>query len=265
MTVPIRAASPAGPAGRTVIVTGAAGEIGGGYVRAFTATGANVVAVDLLHAARAAMANTREATRSGPGRAVFAPADVTSESDWRLVVERTVAEFGSLDVLINNAAVYRDLGRKRPLTDIVVEEWDHVFAVNVRGTWLGIRAVAPVMADAGGGAIVNVSSVVGRVGAIGFAHYVASKSAVEGLTRAAARELGGRDIRVNAIAPGLVDNAASRTLNPPSYLSGAAQARAVPRPMGADDLVGPVLWLASPASSFVTGQTVIVDGGQVFS
>ncbi|MER5336987.1 SDR family NAD(P)-dependent oxidoreductase [Micromonospora sp. NPDC002717] len=263
--LPMRAASLAGLAGRTVIVTGAAAEIGSAYVRAFTATGANVVAVDLLRSARQALAMTRAATRDGPGRAVFAPADVASESDWRLVVERTVAEFGALDVLVNNAAVYRKIGEKRPLTDLVVEDWDDVFAVNVRGTWLGIRAVAPTMTDFGGGSIVNVSSVVGRIGAVGFAHYVASKAAVEGLTRAAARELGGQHIRVNAIAPGLVDNDASRSLNTESYLTASARARSLPRPMQANDLVGPLLWLASPASAFVTGQTVIVDGGQVFS
>ncbi|MFD2762722.1 SDR family NAD(P)-dependent oxidoreductase [Micromonospora eburnea] len=257
--------TPAGLAGRTVVVTGAGAEIGGAYVRAFAATGANVVAVDLLRTARQAMETTRTASRTGPGRAVFAPADVTSQSDWRLVVERTIAEFGRLDVLVNNAAVYRAISRKRPLTELVVEEWDHVFAVNVRGTWLGIKAVAPAMMDSGGGSIVNVSSVVGRTGAVGFAHYVASKAAVEGLTRAAARELGEHNVRVNAVAPGLVDNDASRTLNPETYLAAAARARSLPRPMTADDLIGSLLWLASPASSFVTGQTVVVDGGQVFT
>ncbi|MFV2103093.1 SDR family NAD(P)-dependent oxidoreductase [Micromonospora sp. LOL_024] len=264
--LPPKAGPPvAGLSGRTVVVTGAGAPIGESYVRAFAAAGADVVAVDLLSTARQALQTARTATRTGPGRAVFAPADVTSPSDWQLVVERTIAEFGRLDVLVNNAAVYRSLAGKRPLGDLCVEEWDGVFAVNVQGTWLGIRAVTPSMVDCGGGSIVNISSVVGRTGAVGFAHYVASKAAVEGLTRAAARELGAHNIRVNAVAPGLVDNDASRTLNTEEYLTAAARARALPRPMYVDDLVGPLLWLASPASAFVTGQTVIVDGGQVFA
>ncbi|WP_431727211.1 SDR family NAD(P)-dependent oxidoreductase [Verrucosispora sp. TAA-831] len=254
-----------GLAGRTVVVTGAGASIGDAYVRAFVSAGANVVAVDLLRTARSALGTARAVTRTGPGRAVFAPADVTSTSDWKLVVERTIAEFGRLDVLVNNAAVYRSLSGKRPLGELGVEEWDDVFAVNVRGTWLGIRAVTPSMADCGGGSIVNVSSVVSRTGAVGFAHYVASKAAVEGLTRAAARELGVHHIRVNAVAPGLVANDASRTLNTDEYLGAAARARALSRPMHAEDLIGPLLWLASPASAFVTGQTVVVDGGQVFA
>jgi NAD(P)-dependent dehydrogenase (short-subunit alcohol dehydrogenase family) len=221
--------------GKTVLVTGAGGGIGAEYVRTFTAHGANVVALDLPKF------------------------DVTSDEDW----QRVARETGRVDVLVNNAAVYGDLGRKRPLTELTVEEWDRVLTVNVRGTWQGIKAVVPVLTE--GGSIVNVSSVVSRLGAPGFAHYVASKSAIEGLTRAAARELGPLGIRVNAIAPGLVSTDATRTLNTSEYIAAAAQSRSLRREMTPNDLVDAVLWLASPASAFVTGQTVIVDGGQVFT
>ncbi|MTD58911.1 SDR family NAD(P)-dependent oxidoreductase [Amycolatopsis pithecellobii] len=236
--------------GSTVVVTGAAQGIGAEYVRAFRVAGANVVAVDLPGAL----------WDDGTGVA----GDVTSEADWARIVEHSLSRFGRLDVLVNNAAVYAEIAGKRPLTDITIEEWDHVLAVNARGTWQGIKAVAPVMTEAGGGAIVNISSVVARTGAPGFLHYVASKAAVEGITKAAARELGPRGIRVNAVAPGLVDNESTRVLNSPGYLTSAAQSRSLARPMTPGDLVGTVTWLASPVARFVTGQTVIVDGGQVF-
>jgi NAD(P)-dependent dehydrogenase (short-subunit alcohol dehydrogenase family) len=221
--------------GKTVLVTGARGGIGAGYVRAFTTHGATVVALDLPEF------------------------DVTSEQDW----QRVVAAAGRVDVLVNNAAVYGDIGRKRPLTELTVRDWDRVLTVNVRGTWQGIKAVVSALAD--GGSIVNVSSVAGRIGAPGFAHYVASKSAVEGLTRAAARELGPFGIRVNAVAPGLVSTDATRTLNTAEYIAQAARGRSLQREMTPHDLVGAVMWLASSASAFVTGQTLIVDGGDVFT
>jgi NAD(P)-dependent dehydrogenase (short-subunit alcohol dehydrogenase family) len=176
-----------------------------------------------------------------------------------------MSEFGSVDALVNNAAIYKALGGKRPLTELTNDDWDLVLRVNVRGTWQGIKAVTEPMAASGGGRIVNVSSVVARTGAIGFAHYVASKAAVDGLTRAAARELGPRGITVNAVAPGLVTDEATRALNTDDYIAGAAKGRSIPREMTPDDLVGAVLWLASPAAGFVSGQTIIVDGGQVFA
>jgi NAD(P)-dependent dehydrogenase (short-subunit alcohol dehydrogenase family) len=119
-------------------------------------------------------------------------------------------------------------------------------------------------ARAGGGRIVKIASVVNRTGAAGFAHYVASKAAVEGLTRVAARELGQYGIGVNAVSPGLVDDAASRAINDAEYLGRTKQTRCLSREMAPDDLVGAVFWLAGPANGFVSGQTVVVDGGGVF-
>jgi NAD(P)-dependent dehydrogenase (short-subunit alcohol dehydrogenase family) len=250
--------------GATVILTGVAGDIGATYAQALTAAGANVVAADIHAAGEQGAAITDKASTAGPGRAVFVGCDVTDDDDWAAVVQRAQNEFGGVDALINNAAIYRALGGKRPLTELRNDEWDLVLRVNVRGTWQGIKAVAGPMTESGGGRIVNISSVVARSGAVGFAHYVASKAAVDGLTRAAARELGGRGITVNAVAPGLVTDEATRTLNTDDYIAAAAKSRSVPREMMPDDLVSAVLWLASPAAAFISGQTLIVDGGGVF-
>lgn len=254
----------AGLAGSSVIVTGAAGEIGAAYVRAFARAGANVTAMDLPTTMDGAGGRLQRVGDRDSGRVVLVAGDVTSDSDWETVVRRSLAEFGGVDALVNNAAVYRALARKRPLTELTVDDWDRVLAVNVRGTWQGIRAAAPALVASGRGRVVNISSVVGRTGAAGFAHYVASKAAVEGLTRAAARELGPDRVCVNAVAPGLVDNESTRELNTADYLAGSVRGRCLARPMAASDLVGAVLWLSSPAAGFVTGQTIVVDGGQVF-
>jgi NAD(P)-dependent dehydrogenase (short-subunit alcohol dehydrogenase family) len=254
-----------GLAGRVVVVTGAAGGIGGRYVAAFAAAGAHVVASDIAAATDAGTALAEKATATGPGRAVFVPADVTSDADWEAVVARAHEEFGRIDALVNNAAIYKGLGEKRHITELTTDDWDRVLTVNVRGTWQAIRAVVPAMRASGGGRIVNISSVVARSGPPGFAHYVASKAAVDGITRAAARELGPDGITVNGVAPGLVSDEATRTLNTDDYIAAAARNRALAREMVPEDLVGAVLWLAGPTSGFVTGQTVVVDGGGVFT
>lgn len=253
-----------GLAGRTVLLTGVTGDIGATYLSRFTAAGANVIAGDLPSSKDEGERLAEEATASGPGSAVFVACDITDEADVQRAVDTAVKEFGGLHSVVNNAAVYRTLGGKQPLTELTAAEWELVLRVNVVGTWQVIKAAAPQLAASGDGRIVNISSVVARNGAPGFAHYVASKAAVEGLTRAAARELGPDRTTVNCVAPGLVDDAASRELNSADYLATAAGARAVARPMHPDDLVGAVLWLAGPASGFVTGQTLVVDGGGVF-
>jgi len=250
--------------GQTVIVTGAAGEIGAAYAAAFARAGADVLATDLPTAREAGEALTEKITAEGRGHAAFVAGNITEDADLAEVVRTARERFGGVDALVNNAALYQAIGGKRPLTDLTNADWDRVLTVNVRGTWQAIKAAVPAMRERDGGRIVNIASTVARSGAAGFAHYVASKAAVEGLTRAAAKELGQYGITVNAVAPGLVEDEASRTLNTGEYLTQAAGIRSIPRRMLPDDLVGAVLWLCSRSSGFVSGQTLIVDGGQVF-
>jgi NAD(P)-dependent dehydrogenase (short-subunit alcohol dehydrogenase family) len=249
---------------RVVLLTGVTGDIGATYLSAFTGAGAHVVATDLPSVEDAGRRLAADATAAGPGRAVFVPCDITDGAAVQRAVDTATKEFGGLHSVVNNAAIYRTLGGKRPLVELTEADWDLVLRVNVVGTWQVIKAAAPALAAGGQGRIVNIASVVFRNVAPGFAHYVASKAAVEGLTRSAARELGADGTTVNAVAPGLVDDEASRQLNTGEYLAVAAKSRAIPRAMVPDDLVGAVTWLAGPTSGFVTGQTIVVDGGGVF-
>jgi len=249
---------------RVVLLTGVTGDIGATYLSAFTRAGAHVVATDLPQAEETGHRLVADATATGPGRAVFVACDITDAAGVQRAVATATAEFGGLHSVVNNAAVYRTLGGKRPLVELTEADWELVLRVNVIGTWQVIKAAAPLLAASGAGRVVNIASVVSRNGAPGFAHYVASKAAVEGLTRSAARELGVDGTTVNSVSPGLVDDGATRELNTEEYLATAARSRAIPRAMVPDDLVGAVLWLCSPASGFVTGQTLVVDGGGVF-
>jgi NAD(P)-dependent dehydrogenase (short-subunit alcohol dehydrogenase family) len=245
---------------KTVVVTGGATGIGRAYVAAFAETGANVAIVDVLDEPGRELA--RKLTDAGSS-AIFVHTDVTSEQDTAAMAATVFKEFGGVDVLVNNAALYMNIEKKRPFDEIPIEEWDRMMAVNVRGVWLCIKAVVGSMKSAGQGKIVNIASAVFHAGVPNFSHYSASKGAVIGLTRALARELGPFNINVNAIAPGLVSNEASRKVNTEEYLDRAAAGRAIPRQMQEDDLLGTVLFLASQDSSFITGQTFVVDGGSI--
>ncbi len=244
---------------KTAIVTGGARGLGAAYVRALAASGAQVVIADVLEVEGEAL--TREIGTYQHTKVVFMRTDVTQQADTIRLAERTAQTFGAIDVLVNNAAVYADLATKKPFDQISEAEWDRVMSVNIKGIWQCVKAVFPYMQKQGYGKIINISSATAYAGTTGLAHYVASKAAVIGLTRALARELGEHNICVNAIAPGLVTNEASMRLNPREYFEGARNRRVIKRPMTPEDLIGTVMFLASPDSDFVTGQTFVVDGG----
>jgi NAD(P)-dependent dehydrogenase (short-subunit alcohol dehydrogenase family) len=245
--------------GKVAIVTGAARGIGAELAQALAAAGARVVVADVLD-------GSAVAARIGAagGEAIHCRADVTSGASVAALVADTLARFGTVDVLVNNAGIFADLAKK-PFTDIDDAEWDRVMAVNVRGSFACAKAVAPVMIAKRRGKIVNIASGTVFKGFSGALHYVASKGAVVAMTRCLARELGAHDICVNAIAPGLTMSEA--VVDNPEWGGAAGDAtvasRALKRAQQPADIVGTLLYLASDASDFVTGQTIVVDGGSV--
>jgi NAD(P)-dependent dehydrogenase (short-subunit alcohol dehydrogenase family) len=254
---------PADLTGRTIIVTGGARGLGAACCHAMADRGARVVVADRLVDGNA----VSDALAAAGAEALFVQTDVADERSARELVRVATDRFGAIDALVNNAAIYMELERKTPFEEIATDAWDRVMAVNARGPFNCAKAAAPSMRERRSGKIVNVSSSSVHHGIAGFAHYVASKAAVIGLTHALARELGPDGICVNAIAPGLVSNEASLSLNADddAYLKRAAAGRALGREMRSEDLVGTIAFLASPASDFVTGQTFIVDGGGVMT
>jgi len=245
--------------GKVAIVTGGAASLGLAYARRFVAEGARVVIADVVDGAAALK------RLDAPAATHAVRADVSRFADCERMVDEAHARFGRVDVLVNNAAVFATL-KPTPFEAIAEAEWDRVMAVNVKGIWNCVRAVAPRMRAQGGGRIVNVASAIAHKGTAGLLHYVTSKGAVIAMTRALARELGPDGIAVNAVAPGLIMS--ETVLANPDISAFQREAvlasRAFKREAVAEDVEGTVLFLASADSAFMTGQTLIVDGGSVF-
>ena len=246
--------------GKVAVITGGAAGIGFAYARRFIAEGARVVVADV--ADPGAAVDKLDAT----GRALGVRADVSDAGSVRAMVEAALARFGRIDVLVNNAAVFATL-KPQPFDEIPDAEWDRVMAVNVTGVWNCARAVVPAMRAQGGGRIVNVASAIVAKGTAMLMHYVTSKGAVVAMTRALARELGPDRITVNAVAPGLImsDTVQANPDITAFQATAVMQARSLRRDAFPDDVEGTVVFLASDDSAFMSGQTLIVDGGSVFS
>ena len=246
--------------GKVAVITGGAAGIGFAYAKRFLAEGARVVVADV--ADPAAAVDKLDAA----GRAHRVRADVSDAGSVRAMVEATLARFGRVDVLVNNAAVFATL-KPQPFDEIPEAEWDRVMAVNVKGVWNCARAVAPAVRAQGGGRIVNVASAIVAKGTALLMHYVTSKGAVVAMTRALARELGPDRITVNAVAPGLIlsDTVQANPDITAFQETAIMQARSLKRDAFPDDVEGTVVFLASDDSAFMSGQTLIVDGGSVFS
>ena len=245
--------------GRVAIVTGGGHGLGKAYARRLAQEGAKVVIAEID--AKAAAAAAKELSDAGFS-ALGVPTDVIDEDSLRNMVERTLAAFGRIDILINNAAVFATIPISRlPFDQIDPGEWDKVMQVNLKGTWLACRAVAPVMKRQGGGKIVTIASGTAFKGTGGRIHYVTTKAGILGFTKTLAREVGEHNITVNCIAPGstLSEEHASSELV--KYREQAARDRALKRLQTPEDLVGAVAFFCSSDSDFITGQTLIVDGG----
>jgi len=247
-------------AGKVIIVTGGGTGIGKVYSQRMAQAGARVVLADI--AAKESDAVAKDIVANG-GQALSIPTDISDESAVQAMVDKTIAAWGRIDGLVNNASLMSVLER-RDWHKIDVPEWDRVMEVNLRGIFVCCRAVYPHMKAQGGGRIVNISSGRFWIGSPNRLHYSTSKAGVIGLTRSLASELGDDNIGVNAITPGFTLSETQLASSSQNYVAGRDQGRCFKRPQTPDDLVGAVMFLLSDASSYITGQTLNVDGGQAF-
>ena len=241
--------------GKVAVISGGARGLGAAEARLFAQEGAKVVIGDILDAEGAQLA----AAISGPsGDAQFVHLDVTNEDDWSQAIGAAVASYGKLDVLVNNAGIWR----RGNVLETTVDHWDAVFGINAKGVFLGTKLAIPEMRKAGGGSIINISSTAGLGGSKNTTAYSSSKGAVRLLTKATAIQYGAEGIRANSIHPGPIDTAMGEQVWPDAEQKKAAEAEtAMGRIGSAQDIAYGALYLASDESSFVTGSELVIDGG----
>jgi NAD(P)-dependent dehydrogenase (short-subunit alcohol dehydrogenase family) len=249
-------------AGRTAIVTGGAKGIGRHYVQALAAEGAAVMIADIADGSDLA---DEVAARHGRNATASMVCDVSQEAAVAALVAATVERFGAIDILVNNAALFAPL-QETKCTEIDADLWDQVMAVNLRGPFLMVKHVAPHMMARHYGKIINIGSGTAYRGIPWMLHYVTSKGGIMAFTRALSRELGDHGIRVNTLAPGFTLSDSVMAENPEHVETArarAVQSRGIKRDEEPQDLLGALIFLASAESDFVTGQTIVVDGGNV--
>lgn len=241
---------------KTIIITGASTGIGQAFSLACASYGAKIIVADMNSGEE-----TVEIIKSKGGEAKFIDVDVANEKSTDLMAKAAYDWTGRVDGLINNAAYFREV-KLTPFEEIDVAVWDKIFDVNVKGVWQCSKAVIPYMRNNNGGSIINISSVVAVAGQPGYLHYVATKGAVLAMTKGLAKECGKDLVRVNTIAPGFVITDATKN-RPIEWQQTFLKARAISREQRPEDLVGTAVYLLSDLSSFVSGQTHVVDGGHI--
>ncbi len=242
--------------GKTIVVTGGATGIGQAFALTSAAYGARVMIADMNPADE-----TLDLIKGNGGEASYVQTDVSDAQSARSMAEATIKWTGRIDGLINNAAYFREV-KLTPFEEISNEIWDRIFDVNVKGIWQCCKGVMPAMREGGGGSIINISSVVAVAGQPGYLHYVATKGAVLSMTKGLAKECGSANVRVNTIAPGFVITDATKD-RPIDWQQSFLKARAISREERPTDLAGTAVYLLSELSSFVSGQTIVVDGGHI--
>lgn len=247
--------------GRVVIITGAGQGIGRHYAKGLALAGAIPVIADLDEQKAQSVGSEAEALG---GRALALRTDVGDPASVQAMVDQTVAAFGRVDGLINNAAIFSTL-KMRPFEQIPPEEWQHVLNINITGTMLCCKAVLPHMKAASHGRILNISSAAVSMGRPDYLHYTTSKAGVIGMTRSMAREVGGFGITVNAILPGATFTEIPRETVSATQKEAIVAMQCIKRAQAPDDLLGTVLFLLSDGAGFLTGQSIAVDGGATHS
>jgi 3alpha(or 20beta)-hydroxysteroid dehydrogenase len=236
--------------GKVAIITGASRGMGEAHSRRFALEGAHVVVADVLHDEGKAVAS------DCGGDALYEPLDVTAANDWHRVVDATVARWGRVDVLVNNAGIFRMLS----IADTTEEVWNRIMAVNTTGVFLGIQTVAPIMVAQGAGSIINISSIAGLRGSARAIAYSTSKWAVRGMTKCAAQELAPAGVRVNSVHPGIIDTPMAAEFDALGVRAAIDARIPIGREARPDEVTPTILFLASDESAYCTGGEYVVDG-----
>jgi 3-oxoacyl-[acyl-carrier protein] reductase len=245
---------------KTVIITGAARGLGQKYALEFAKAGANIVFADIN-----SCKDTENIIKPVTSNYLNLSLDVSNFDSCKNLAKKTMDKFNKIDVLVNNAALYGTLKSSR-FEDIEEDQWDKAMNVNVKGVWNCIRAITPIMREQKSGSIINIASLAALYGMPYAADYVASKSAILGLTRVIAREVGKDNIRVNSVAPSMVRTESAREFLGEKAERGfevISKSQILQKTLEVDDIYGTILYLAGDQSKFVTGQTLMVDGGSV--